>query len=490
MRHPPRVTRDLRPRQLPTVTSHAVPTGECQSDPPSLLRALRCSRPRGSPSTRALTFCSMSELDQDPQQVDADRPRFAACVGLELRLAASDHHVLDRLSERLSLGTRLRSLRETLPRRASEPKRFQQPLSSSAAAIQGVGTSVAAFLGPTTSGPRDTPVHVASMAEYERAFGGLDADDTGMSVRLFFENGGQSAYVIRTDGIENGLEALAAIDRFNLLSIPGTARLSKPAAAKTVATASTICEENRAFYVVDPPASLTSATIMAWKGHLRASPNAALYFPGLQLVDPFHPGALRDVPASGAVAGVIARTDITRGVWKAPAGTAADLRAVRSLTRTLSDTDQEHLIAAGINPLRTFPGRGIRVWGARTLASAELTEWKYISVRRLVLFIEESIDEGTKWAVFEPNDEPLWRAVRSSIESFLLGLYGSGGLTGRTPEDAYFVRCDRMTMTQDDIDNGRLICLVGIAPIRPAEFTIVSHTTSVVPSQGTQEPPL
>lgn len=370
-------------------------------------------------------------------------------------------------------------MREALPRHASEPK--QQPLSSSARAIEGVGTSVAAFLGPTTSGPRDTPVHVTSMVEYEPTFGGLDADDTGMSVRLFFENGGLSAYVIRTDAIENGLEALAAIDRFNLLSIPGTARLPRPAAATTVAAAATACERRRAFYVVDAPASLTPTTITAWKGHLRTSPNAALYFPGLQVVDPFDTGALRDVPASGAVAGVIARTDITRGVWKAPAGTAADLRAVRSLAHTLSDTDQEHLVAAGINPLRTFPGRGIGVWGARTLASAEVTDWKYVPVRRLLLFIEESIDEGTQWAAFEPNDEPLWRAVRSSIENFLLGLYRSGALTGRTPEDAYFVRCDRMTMTQDDIDNGRLIYLVGIAPIRPAEFITARHVTSVVP---------
>jgi phage tail sheath protein FI len=381
-------------------------------------------------------------------------------------------------------------MRESLPRRAIDPIRLQQPVTSSGPAIQGVGTSVAAFLGPTTTGPRDSPVHVTSVAEYERTFGGPDADDTGMAVRLFFENDGRSAYVIRTDAVESGLEALAAVSRFNLLSIPGTARLSRAAAARTFAAAATVCEERRAFYLVDPPASVTSATITAWKGELRPSPNAALYFPGLQVVDPLNPGALRDVPPSGAVAGVIARTDITRGVWKAPAGTDAPVRAVRSLTRTLSDTDQEHLITAGINPLRTFPSRGIRVWGARTLASAAVTEWKYVSVRRLVLFIEESIDEGTQWAIFEPNDDPLWRAVRSSIENFLLGLYRSGALTGRTPEDAYLVRCDRLTMTQDDIDKGRLICLVGIAPTRPAEFITVSHMASVVPSEGTREPPL
>jgi phage tail sheath protein FI len=155
---------------------------------------------------------------------------------------------------------------------------------------------------------------------------------------------------------------------------------------------------------------------------------------------------------------------------------------VRSLARTLSDTDQDHLIAAGVNPLRTFPGRGIRVWGSRTLASAEASDWKYVPVRRLLLFIEESIDEGTQWAAFEPNDEPLWYAVRSSIENFLFGLHRSGALTGRTPEDAYIVRCDRMTMTQADINNGRLIVLVGVAPMRPAEFITASHMTSVVPS--------
>jgi Bacteriophage tail sheath protein len=378
-----------------------------------------------------------------------------------------------------------------LPRRASDPIRVEQPVSSSGPAIQGVATSVAAFLGPTDSGPRETPVHVTSFVEYQRTFGGPDADDTGIAVRLFFENGGRSAYVIRTDAAESGgLEALGAVDRFNLLSIPGTARLPRAAAARTVAAAATVCEERRAFYIADAPASLEPTAITAWKGQLRTSPNAALYFPALQVVDPLDPGALRDVPASGAVAGVIARTDIERGVWKAPAGNEGALRAVRSLTRTLSDTDQDHLIAAGVNPLRSFPGRGIRVWGARTLASAEFSDWKYVPVRRLLIFIAESIDEGTRWAVFEPNDEPLWRAIRSSIENFLLGVYMSGGLTGRTPEDAYLVRCDRMTMTQDDIDNGRLICLVGVAPMRPAEFVTVSHMTSVVPSEGTREPPL
>ena len=380
-------------------------------------------------------------------------------------------------------------MRETLPRRASEPLRSQQPLSSSAPAIEGVGTSVAAFLGPTSKGPHETPVRVTSMAEYERTFGGLDADDTGIAVRLFFENGGQSAVVIRTDtAASQGLESLATVDGFNLLSIPGTARLARTAAAKTVEAAATLCEDRRAFYVVDPPLSLTATTITTWREHLRAIRSAALYFPHLQVDDPFDPGAHRDVPASGAVAGVIARTDIERGVWKAPAGTEAIVEGVRSLAGTTSDADEERLRAVGVNTLRAFPGQGIRVWGSRTLASVADTEFKYVPVRRLLLFIEESIDRGTQWAAFEPNDEPLWRAIRRSIAHFLHGLLKNGALAGRTAEDAYFVRCDRMTMTQEDIDNGRLICLVGVAPVRPAEFLSTSHLIRLGPHP--KEPPL
>jgi phage tail sheath protein FI len=365
---------------------------------------------------------------------------------------------------------------------AAKPVRAQEPLFPSGPPIEGVPSSVAAFLGPTTTGPRDTPVQVRSVVEYERTFGRLGADDTGIAVQLFFENGGESAYVIRTDAVESsGMQALATVDIFNLLSIPGTARLSKAAAARTATAAASLCEERRAFYVVDAPASLTPTSVTAWKENLTATANAALYFPRLRIDDPLNPGHSREAPPSGAAAGVIARTDSQRGVWKAPAGIDATLRAVRGLTLSLSVTDSEHLAAVGVNPLQSVPGQGPLIWGARTLASAEASEWKYVPVRRLLLFIEESIDRGTRWAMFEPNDEPLWQSLRSSIESFLSNIYRSGALAGRTPEDAYFVRCDRMTMTQNDIDNGRLICLVGVAPSRPAEFVTVRHVTSVVP---------
>jgi phage tail sheath protein FI len=418
------------------------------------------------------------------------RTAASSSVSLEVGSGGGDDHLLSRLSDRPSFGARLRSLTERIPGRAAEPVRVQEPLFSSGAPIEGVPSSVAAFLGPTTAGPRDTPVEVTSVVEYERTCGGLGADDTGIAVQLFFQNGGQRAYVIRTDAVESsGMQALAAIDIFNLLSIPGTSRLSKAAAASTVRAAASLCEERRAFYVVDAPTSLTPTNITAWKDGLTATANAALYFPGLRIDDPLNPGHSRDAPPSGAVAGVIARTDLQRGVWKAPAGTEATLRAVHGLTVTLSDTDSEHLAAGGVNPLQSFPGRGPLIWGARTLASAEASEWKYVPVRRLLLFIEESIDRGTQWAMFEPNDEPLWQSLRSSIESFLFNVWRSGALAGRTPEDAYFVRCDRMTMTQNDIDNGRLICLVGVAPSRPAEFVTVSHVTSVVPPPAAPQHP-
>jgi phage tail sheath protein FI len=337
--------------------------------------------------------------------------------------------------------------------------------------IEGAPTSIAAFVGPTTSGPVERPVRVAGMAEYEQTFGPLDGDDTGVSTRLFFENGGRSAYVVRTDDPAVGLQALETVDIFNLLAVPATARLGEADAAQLVAAAAAFSERRRGFYLVDPPAALSVADVGAWKDDLQASASAALYFPSVQVDDP--PGGLRDVPASGAVAGVIARIDGQRGVWKQPAGAEADIRGVRGLTAAVADPDGERLHAAGVNALRAFPGKGILVWGGRTLAAADDPQWKYVSVRWLVLFIEESIDRGIRWAAFEPNDEPLWRAVRSSIEGFLLELFRRGALQAQTPDAAFFVRCDRTTMTQDDIDEGRLVCLVGVAPIRPAEFVVL-----------------
>jgi uncharacterized protein len=195
----------------------------------------------------------------------------------------------------------------------------------------------------------------------------------------------------------------------------------------------------------------------------------ALYYPWIRIYDP----VARDkvlVPPTGHVAGIFARTDIERGVHKAPANEV--VRGALDLEFPVTTTMQDILNPRGVNCIRDFrpDRRGIRLWGARTMSSDG--EWKYVNVRRLFLFLEESIQESTQWVVFEPNDEPLWARVRRSIENFLIRVWRNGALMGTTQEEAFFVKCDRTTMTQDDLDNGRLICLIGIAPVKPAEFVI------------------
>lgn len=204
---------------------------------------------------------------------------------------------------------------------------------------------------------------------------------------------------------------------------------------------------------------------------------AALYYPWLVVRDPFpddpqSPGDFQ-LPPSGHVMGIYARTDIERGVHKAPANVV--IRGIRDLQRKLNKAEHDVLNPSPTNicVLRDFreEGRGLRVWGARCITSD--TDWKYVNVRRLFIFLEQSLDEGTQWVVFEPNDEPLWARVRQSITAFLTRVWRDGALQGAAPEEAFFVKCDRTTMTQDDIDNGRLIVLVGVAPVKPAEFVII-----------------
>jgi Bacteriophage tail sheath protein len=199
----------------------------------------------------------------------------------------------------------------------------------------------------------------------------------------------------------------------------------------------------------------------------RPTKYAAFYYPWIKVIDP-EAGLLRLVPPGGHCAGIYARSDTERGVHKAPANEV--VRGAADLEFQITKGEQGILNPRGVNVIRAFPGRGIRVWGARTLSSNTL--WKYINVRRLFIFIEESIEEGTQWVVFEPNDEKLWARVRATITQFLTRVWRDGALMGTKAEEAFFVKCDRTTMTQDDIDNGRLICVIGIAPVKPAEFVI------------------
>jgi phage tail sheath protein FI len=188
------------------------------------------------------------------------------------------------------------------------------------------------------------------------------------------------------------------------------------------------------------------------------------------MVDPLRDSRVDTFLPSGAVAGIMARTDVARGVWKAPAGLDAAINGVQDLQLNLNDLQNGQLNPLGINCLRSFEGRGHRVWGGRTISSDP--EWKYLNVRRYFNYLERSIDINTQWAVFEPNSERLWGNVRRTIQDFLLDEFQKGALLGDKPEAAYFVKCDRSTMTQNDLDNGRLVVLVGVAAVRPAEFVI------------------
>ena len=219
--------------------------------------------------------------------------------------------------------------------------------------------------------------------------------------------------------------------------------------------------------MVDPgnPVDMTSFDA---RTAFRDTSYAALYYPWIGVRD-LQTGARKEVPPGGHVLGVYARTDDERGVFKAPANEM--LRGVIDLAAAIDDGSQDSLNERGVNVIREFPGRGIRVWGARTLATNAL--WKYVSVRRLFIFLEHSIYEGTQWVVFEPNGDRLWASVSDTIRSFLRAQWRQGALFGRTEDEAFFVTCDRTTMTEDDILNGRLICEIGVALVRPEEFVIM-----------------
>ena len=287
-----------------------------------------------------------------------------------------------------------------------------------------------------------------------QGFGGGDDDPVSLSVDDFVgaDNG---------SGNRTGIQALEDIDEVSICLAPGIW-------SSTVHSALIQhCEilKDR-FALLDPKDRLSIEGIRTMRETLDTK-YAALYYPWIEVRDP---SVKRDVviAPSGHMAGIYARVDVERGVHKAPANEV--IRGISKIADDVCKREQDMLNPKGINALRFFPGRGNRVWGARTLSSD--ASWKYINVRRLFIFVEESIDEGTQWVVFEPNDEPLWARVRQTIENFLTTVWRSGALEGAKPNEAFFVKCDRTTMTQDDIDNGRLICHIGIAPVKPAEFVI------------------
>ena len=287
-----------------------------------------------------------------------------------------------------------------------------------------------------------------------------------------------AAELIGVEADKTGLYALEDVDLFNVLCLPAAPLLDAAAMQTVYMTAAGYCERRRAFLIVDIPDTIDTLTRMqTWIGQndkLRHR-NAAVYFPRTRISDPLADGRPRNIAASGTIAGLYARTDAARGVWKAPAGTDARLRNVLALDYQLTDPQNGALNPLGVNCLRTFPVYSNICWGARTLegADAQASEWKYIPVRRLTLFLEESLYRGTKWVVFEPNDEPLWAQIRLNVGAFMHTLFRQGAFQGTSPREAYLVKCDHETTTQNDIDNGIVNIVVGFAPLKPAEFVII-----------------
>lgn len=377
--------------------------------------------------------------------------------------------------------------------------------------IRGVETSTAAFIGRTPQGPlanaADGPVQVDSLYHFQRDFGAVDpACPLTLAVRDFFANGGMRALVVRLHAgaaeqaaeagpplqeqhylgdraAMTGLHALRKAGTFNLLCIPPD-DIDGDTAPVVYQAALELCVEHGAMLLVDPPAAWNDAASLLREGvHAaaalgmdgKAARNAALYVPRLRQPHPSLPGQTLTCVPCGTVAGVIARTDANRGVWKAPAGPEADVRGSAGLAVALDDAESGVLNPKGVNCLRTFPRQGTVVWGARTLrgADANADEYKYVPVRRTALFIEQSLQRGIAWAAFEPNGEPLWAQLRATVGMFLHTLFVQGAFQGASARDAYYVRCDVSTQTQAEIDQGLCRIEVGFAPLKPAEFIVL-----------------
>jgi len=282
---------------------------------------------------------------------------------------------------------------------------------------------------------------------------------------------------------KTGMYALKKVDLFNLLCIPADTRGGDTSTA-VYQTAMAFCVERRALLIVDAPAAWTNASGITQSNNAAltalglngtAARNAALFFPRVIESDPARQGQLDTFVPCGIVAGVMARTDTQRGVWKAPAGLDAALNGVQGLSTVLTDAENGMLNPLGVNCLRNFPLSGPVVWGSRTLRGADLLadDYKYVPVRRLALYIEESLFRGTQWVVFEPNDEPLWAQIRLNVGAFMQNLFRQGAFQGKSPTDAYFVKCDGETTTQNDINLGIVNIVVGFAPLKPAEFVVI-----------------
>jgi phage tail sheath protein FI len=363
--------------------------------------------------------------------------------------------------------------------------------------INGVATSITAFIGSALRGPTDMPGSVNSFVDFEQRYGGLWAQSTlGYAVQQFFLNGGSQALIVRVEGdglggitdadIIASLPILDQADLFNLLCIPPLKRSGGDVGKQSWDAAISYAKSRRAFVIVDPAERWASAKDVLDAGTglasvVTAADNAAIYFPRILASDPLTEAADSFAPG-GAIAGLFASTDLQRGVWTAPAGIEAAMQGALGLSLggstkpgKLTDADSGKLNTAGINALRNVPPYGDVVWGARTLQGTDAlaSDWKYIPIRRLAFYIEESVVRGTQWAVFEPNGPMLWAQITRGVGNFMQTLFAQGAFKGTTPAAAYFVRCDNTTNTPADIESGTINIVIGFAAVSPAEFIII-----------------
>jgi phage tail sheath protein FI len=348
--------------------------------------------------------------------------------------------------------------------------------------LEMVGTSTAGFIGETSVGPVNQPVLCTNWSQFTKAFGDFQhSEHLAHAVYGFFNNGGGKCFVLNvgaadgekkagkaglyigTDngpGTRTGLKAFEDVDEINIVCAPGQ---TDPVIHDAVLSH---CENMRyRFAILDPPEVIEKGGVDKL-GKPRDSKYGAYYFPWLEVYDPYKGNVFQ--PPSGYMAGVYARSDGERGVHKAPANEL--VRGALGLKYNITKGEQDILNPKGINCIRTFPNRGIRVWGARTISSD--ASWRYVNVRRLFNMVEQSIELGTQWVVFEPNDAKLWKRITRDIGAFLMRLWRQGALFGSTPEEAFYVKCDAETNPPEVIDAGQLICEIGMCPVKPAEFVI------------------
>lgn len=363
------------------------------------------------------------------------------------------------------------------------PGVYIEEVSGNTRSISGVSMDAAVFIGQTRQADtQDAYTPVTSYTEFARRFSkpaiGIRSlrktgtDYLAYAVQGFFDNGGKKLYVLRLEkaALAGYLQALQQVDNFAdaaLLAMPGYSTLPAPEYARLNQVLVRHAETwRKRMILLEPPPGASQATLLDIRRAID-SRYAALYAPWLKLHDP---SLRRDVlvPPGGHLAGIYAHTEATRGIHKSPAN--VELQGIRGFERTISDTEQSTLNPQGVNALRTLRGRHL-VWGARTTSNDP--EWRYVAVQRFAMFVEQSLQQGLQWAVFEPNEEPLWAQVRLSVSNFMHTQWRNGALQGAKAEEAFFVRVDRSTMTQSDIEAGRLILQVGFAPLKPAEFVIL-----------------